>query len=90
MEDKNGTGYMFRSSGLLHLEVSQARVFQSSLKTSGGAAQMMHMASWWRSHEDEAEDGWVDATGCIRLFYPNFAIFIVLDLKGNLVFWLGL
>jgi hypothetical protein len=33
----------------------------------------------------KAEDGWVDATGCIRLFYPNFAIFFVLDYKGSLV-----
>jgi hypothetical protein len=46
---------------------------------------MMHMASSWRSHGDEAKDGRVDATGCIRLFYPNFAIFIVLGHKGSLV-----
>jgi hypothetical protein len=32
----------------------------------------------------EAKDGRVDATGCIRLFYPNFAIFFVLDHKGSL------
>jgi hypothetical protein len=32
----------------------------------------------------EAEDGWVDAMGCIRLFYPNFAIFFILDHKGSL------
>jgi hypothetical protein len=53
---------------------------------------MVHMASSWRSSGDEVEDGWVDATGCIGLFYPNFVIFIVLDPKGILVFifWLGL
>jgi hypothetical protein len=30
-------GHMSRSSGLLHVEVSRARVSQSGLKTSGGA-----------------------------------------------------
>jgi hypothetical protein len=46
---------------------------------------MVHMASSWRSRGDEVEDRWVDAMGCIGLFYPNFAIFVVLDHKGNLV-----
>jgi hypothetical protein len=32
-----GTGHSSRSSGLLHVEASLARVFQSGLKTSGGA-----------------------------------------------------
>jgi hypothetical protein len=31
------------------------------------------------------KDGWVDAMGCIRLFYPDFAIFIVLGHKDSLV-----
>jgi hypothetical protein len=34
---------------------------------------------------DEAEDGRVDAMGCIRLFYPNFTVFIVLGHKDSLV-----
>jgi hypothetical protein len=46
---------------------------------------MIHMESSWRSCEVEAEDGLVDAMGCIRVFYPNFAIFIVLGPRGNLV-----
>jgi hypothetical protein len=33
----------------------------------------------------EAEDGRVDATVCIRLFYPNFVIFFVLGHKRSLV-----
>jgi hypothetical protein len=33
----------------------------------------------------EAEDGRVDATGCMRLFYPNFVVFFVLAHKGSLV-----
>jgi hypothetical protein len=46
---------------------------------------MVHVASSRRSHGDEAEDGLVDVMGCIGLFYPNFAIFIVLGHKGTLV-----
>jgi hypothetical protein len=46
---------------------------------------MVHVASSWRSRGDEAEDGWVVAMGCIRFFYPNFVIFIVLGHKGSLV-----
>jgi hypothetical protein len=33
----------------------------------------------------EVKDGWVDAIGCIELFYPNFVIFFVLGHKGSLV-----
>jgi hypothetical protein len=51
---------------------------------------MVHVASSSRSHEDEAEDGWVDAMGCIRLFYPYFADFIVLYPMSILVFCMGL
>jgi hypothetical protein len=50
---------------------------------------MVHVASLWRSRGDEAEDRWVDATGYIGLFDPNFAVFIVLGPRGILVFWLG-
>jgi hypothetical protein len=46
---------------------------------------MVHMASSRRLHGVEAENGRVDASGCIGLFYPNFAIFIVLGPKGILV-----
>jgi hypothetical protein len=71
-EDEDGARHASRSSGLLHLEVSRARVSQSSLKIGGGAAYMVHVASSWRSRGDEVKDGWVNATGYIELFYPNF------------------
>jgi hypothetical protein len=38
-------GHASRSSGLLRLEANRARVSQSGLKTGGGVAQMMHVAS---------------------------------------------
>jgi hypothetical protein len=46
---------------------------------------MVHVASSQRSRGVEAKDGRVDATGCIRLFYPNFAVFIVLGHMDSLV-----
>jgi hypothetical protein len=43
-EDEDSAGHTSRSSGLLHLEASQARVSYSGLKTGGGMAQMVHVA----------------------------------------------
>jgi hypothetical protein len=65
--------------------MSQAEVSQFNLKTGGGMTQMVHVASSWRLREDEAEDGRVDAMGCIRLFYPNFVVFVLFGHKGSLV-----
>jgi hypothetical protein len=50
---------------------------------------MMHMASSQRSRGDEAEDGWVDAMGCIRLFYPNFCRFHCIRLQGQFSLLVG-
>jgi hypothetical protein len=72
--------------GLLHVKASQARVSQSDLKTGGGAAWMVHVASSQRLHHVEAKDGWVNMMGCVRPFYSNFAIFYVLGPRGILVF----
>jgi hypothetical protein len=78
-------GHALRSSSLLLLETSRARVSQCSLKTGRGMAQMVHVASSRRSHGDEVEDERVDAVDCIGLFYPNFVVFFVLGHKGSLV-----
>jgi hypothetical protein len=43
--DVDGTGQALRSSVLLDVEASQAKVFQSDRKTGGGSAWMMHVAS---------------------------------------------
>jgi hypothetical protein len=79
-------GYVSRSSGLLRLEASQARVSQSGLKTCGGTARMVHVGSSWMLHGAEAKDRRVDAMGCVRPCYPYFVNFIVLGPKGILVF----
>jgi hypothetical protein len=78
-------GHVSRSSGLLRLKVSWARVSMSSLKTGGGAAWMVHVVLSWWSCGDETEDRRVDATSCIGLIYPNFVVFIVLGHKSSLV-----
>jgi hypothetical protein len=66
-------GHILRSSGLLHLKASQARVSQS---TGGGTTRMVHVASSRRSRGDEAEDGRVNAMGCIGPCYPYFPSFV--------------
>jgi hypothetical protein len=60
-------------------------VSQSNLKTGGGIALMVHVALSWRSRGDKVKDGRVDTTGCIGLFYPFFAIFVVLGHNDSLV-----
>jgi hypothetical protein len=85
-EDEDGVGHVSRSSGLRHVEVSRARISRSGLKTGGGATQMVHVASSWRSCRNQVEDGRVDTTGCIGSCYPYFAVFIVLCPSGVLGF----
>jgi hypothetical protein len=83
-------GHVSRSSGLLRVKVSRARVFKFASKLAEERQQVVHVASSWRLCKDEVKDRRVDATGCIRLFYPYFAVFVVLGLRGILVFWMGL
>jgi hypothetical protein len=47
---------------------------------------VVYVVSSRRLHEDEVEDGWVDAMGCIGLFYHNFVVSIILAPRGILVF----
>jgi hypothetical protein len=79
-------GRASRSSGLLRLEASRDWVSQSGLKTCGGAARMVHVASLWRLCRVESKDGWIEETGCTGPFYPNFAVFVVLGPRGIVVF----
>jgi hypothetical protein len=60
-EDEDSMGHAPRSTDLLRLEASWARVFQSSLKTGRGTARMVHMALSWRSRGYDAKDRQVDA-----------------------------
>jgi hypothetical protein len=56
-EDQDGVGHTLRSSGLLRLEASHARISQSALKTGGGVARMVHVASSQRLRRVKAEEG---------------------------------
>jgi hypothetical protein len=87
-------GHALRSSSLLRLEASLARVFQSGLKTGGGATQVVHVVSSRRLHRSEAKDGRFDCIGCgasqIGQNYPYFVIVFFLAYRGILVFWFSL
>jgi hypothetical protein len=85
-EDEDDAGHVLRSSGLLHVEASRARVSQSGLKTGGGAtADEPFVAPSRRSCVDQIDDGWVDAMGCVGPYYPYFTIFIILYPSGIVV-----
>jgi hypothetical protein len=86
-EDEDGVEHVLRSSGLLRLEASRVRVSQSGLKIGGGVVWIVHVTSSWMLHRVKAKDGRVDVTRCIRLFYSNFIISVVLDPRGILVFF---
>jgi hypothetical protein len=47
--------------------------------------QVVHVAPLWRLHEDQVEDGRVDAMVCIGPCYPYLSVFFVLGLRGILV-----
>jgi hypothetical protein len=68
-ENEDGVGHTLRSSGLLRMEASRDRVSQSDLKTGGGAAQMVDVASSRRLCRGQVEDGWVDVMYCVRSCY---------------------
>jgi hypothetical protein len=85
-EKEDSVGHASRSSGLLRVEASRARVSQSGLKSGGGVVWMVHVSSSQRLRGDEAEDGWVDAIGYVGPCYPYFIIFTVLGSRGILVF----
>jgi hypothetical protein len=90
-EDENGEENTLRSSGLLHLEASRARVSQSSLKTGGGVVWMVHVASSRRSHGSEATDGRFDGIGCgavkVGPNYTSLDTIFLLAHRGILVIW---
>jgi hypothetical protein len=68
-------GHASRSSGLLHVEASLARVFQSSLKTGGGATTGGACGTIAEVTSKQVEDGRVDVIGCVGPCYPTFTIF---------------
>jgi hypothetical protein len=79
-------GHASRSSSLLGVEASLARVSQSGLKTGEGAT-MGGAPGTIAEVAPEASYRWtVDATGCIGPCYPCFAVFFLLGPRGIIVF----
>jgi hypothetical protein len=37
---------------------------------------LVHIASSRRLHQDEVDDGWVDATDCVVPFYPKSSFLV--------------
>jgi hypothetical protein len=66
-----------RSSGLLRVDVSQARVPQFTSRLAEERLRVVHVAPSRRFCRIQAEDGWVDAVGCIGPFYPRIIIFCI-------------
>jgi hypothetical protein len=60
--------------------------FSLALRLVEAWLRVVHVASSQKSRGVEAEDGPVDATGYIRLFYHKIVVFIVLVARGNLIF----
>jgi hypothetical protein len=69
-----------RSSGLLYVEVSLARIFQSALKTDGCA-----MTGGAHDTITEFEGRRVDVMGRVGSCYPTFIVFNVLDHRDIVV-----
>jgi hypothetical protein len=79
-------GHALRSSGLLHVKVSLARVFQSGLKTSGGVTTRGARGTITeRLRRRQVEDGRIDATGCVGPCYTTFVVVNVLVPRGIVV-----
>jgi hypothetical protein len=62
-------------------------VFPSlALRLVDARRRVVHVASSWRLCRVHVEDGQVDATDCVRPCYPCFAVFVLLDPSGIVVF----
>jgi hypothetical protein len=56
-EDEDGAGHTSRSSSLLRMEASRARVFQFASKLAEARHQVVHVALSCRLHRDQVKNG---------------------------------
>jgi hypothetical protein len=75
-----GAGHASRSSGMLRMESSLARVSQSGLKTTEARRRVVHVAPSRRLRQRQVEDERFDVMDCVGPCYPTFTIFNVLGL----------
>jgi hypothetical protein len=48
--------------------------------------QVVHVPSSWQLRQEDAEDGRVDATGCVGPFFPKIIVFSILGSSDIVVF----
>jgi hypothetical protein len=48
------------------------------------------MTSSWSLRRVKAENGRIDVTDCVGPFYLKITVFIILDSKGIVIFYLGI
>jgi hypothetical protein len=83
---EDNVGHTSRSSDLLHLKANRGRIFQSGLKTNGGATAGGARGTIAEVRRDQVEDGQIDVIGCVGPCYPYFTIFYVLATRSIVVF----
>jgi hypothetical protein len=80
-----GTRHASRSSGLLRVEASRARIFNLTSRLAEARRRMLHVAPSQKLRRSQVEDGRVDAMGCVEPCYPYFTIFILLGPRNIVV-----
>jgi hypothetical protein len=78
-------GHASRSSGLLDMEASLARVPSLTSRLAEARRWVVHMTPSQRLRRSQVEDERVDAMGCVKPCYPCFVVFILLDHRGIIV-----
>jgi hypothetical protein len=80
-EDEDDVGHASRSSSLLHVEASRARVPQFASKLVEARWWVVHVAPSRRLRGDEVEDGWID--GLHRILLPLLCRFHCIRSYGH-------
>jgi hypothetical protein len=84
--ESNNVEHASRSSVLLRVEVSWARVSQSGLKTGGGATVGGARGTIEDVASRSSRRQWVDAIDYVGPCYPCFVIFFILVPRDVIVF----
>jgi hypothetical protein len=57
-----------------------------ALRLTEALLRVVHVTLSRRLRREEAEDGWINATGCVGPFYPKIVVSSVLGSRGTVVF----
>jgi hypothetical protein len=78
-------GHASRSSSLIRVKESLARVSQSDLKLAETRQWVVHVAPSRGLRQRQVKDGRINAMGCVGSCYPSFTVFNVLDHRNIVV-----